>query len=60
MSLPAVFGTTVETVPWMGAYLGAEPGEVAEKRMRFPSGRAAGWAGLGGQSSLQGRLVCGR
>ncbi len=24
MSLPAVFGTTVETVPWTGAYLGPE------------------------------------
>jgi len=25
MSLPAVFGTTVETVPWPGAYLFADP-----------------------------------
>ena len=25
MSLPAVFGTTVETVPWAGPYLGADP-----------------------------------
>jgi hypothetical protein len=37
MSLPAVFGTTVETVPWTGAYLGAEPGAAAEKRVQFPS-----------------------
>jgi tetratricopeptide (TPR) repeat protein len=36
MSLPAVFGTTVETVPWPGAYLGADPGLVAEKRVEFP------------------------
>jgi hypothetical protein len=50
MSLPAVFGTTVETVPWPGAYLGAEPGAVAEKWRQFPGaepGLRAGvaWAG---------------
>ena len=32
MSLPAVFGTTVETVPWPGAYLGADPELVSERR----------------------------
>jgi tetratricopeptide (TPR) repeat protein len=37
MSLPAVFMTTVETVPWRGAYLGADPEMVAGKRMKFPS-----------------------
>ena len=37
MSLPAVFMTTVETVPWRGAYLGADAEIVAEKRMKFPS-----------------------
>jgi len=31
LSLPAVFGTTVDTVPWKGAYLGAEPEAVREK-----------------------------
>jgi tetratricopeptide (TPR) repeat protein len=36
MSLPAVFGTTVETVPWPGAYLGASPELTAEKRAQFP------------------------
>lgn len=36
LSLPAIFGTTVETVPWPGAYLGAEPKLAAEKRMRTP------------------------
>jgi tetratricopeptide (TPR) repeat protein len=36
MSLPAVFGSTVETVPWTGAYLGADADAVHEKRMRFP------------------------
>ena len=39
LSLPAVFGTTVETVPWPGAYLGADPGQVFDKRMRFPGVR---------------------
>jgi tetratricopeptide (TPR) repeat protein len=37
MSLPAVFGTSVETVPWAGAYLGAEPELVEQKRAGFPS-----------------------
>jgi tetratricopeptide (TPR) repeat protein len=36
MSLPAVFGTTVETVPWTGAYLGADAASAHEKRLRFP------------------------
>jgi len=36
MSLPAVFGTTVETVPWLGAYLGADSALVREKREQFP------------------------
>jgi tetratricopeptide (TPR) repeat protein len=30
MSLPAVFQTTIETVPWTGAYLGAAPQDDAE------------------------------
>jgi tetratricopeptide (TPR) repeat protein len=34
MSLPAVFGTTVDSVPWPGAYLGADPALVAEKRLQ--------------------------
>jgi tetratricopeptide (TPR) repeat protein len=50
LSLPAVFRTTVETVPWPGAYLGADPELAREKRQRLPS-RGAGprvglaWAG---------------
>jgi tetratricopeptide (TPR) repeat protein len=36
MSLPAVFGSTLETVPWPGPYLGAPPEFVAEKRRQFP------------------------
>ncbi|MGP8254048.1 MAG: tetratricopeptide repeat protein [Terracidiphilus sp.] len=35
MSLPAVFSTTVETVPWPGAYLGAEPDDICAKRAQF-------------------------
>jgi tetratricopeptide (TPR) repeat protein len=52
MSLPAIFGTTVETVPWTGAYLGADPELIAEKRAQFPRLRLEGqrrvgvaWAG---------------
>ena len=36
LSLPAVFGTTVETVPWPGAYLGADPELAAAKLLQFP------------------------
>ncbi|MGB6690096.1 MAG: glycosyltransferase family 9 protein [Terracidiphilus sp.] len=36
MSLPAVFGTTVETVPWPGAYLCADAELAEQKRKRFP------------------------
>jgi tetratricopeptide (TPR) repeat protein len=37
MSLPAVFGTTMETAPWSGAYLGADPALVLEKWKQFPA-----------------------
>ncbi len=36
LSLPSVFGTTVETVPWPGAYLGADPALAMEKWEQFP------------------------
>lgn len=36
MSLPAVFGTTVDSVPWFGAYLGAEAEAIAAKHAAFP------------------------
>jgi Tfp pilus assembly protein PilF len=50
MSLPSVFGTTVETDPWPGAYLRAEPEATAEKWTQFPSTRLGlriglAWAG---------------
>ncbi len=50
LSLPAVFGTTVDTAPWVGAYLGATAEPAAEKRSQFPSaGRqlrvGLAWAG---------------
>jgi tetratricopeptide (TPR) repeat protein len=37
MSLPAAFGTTVETVPWPGAYLFADSEDVEKKGAAFPS-----------------------
>jgi len=36
LSLPAVFRTKVGTVPWSGAYLGADADLVVQKRRRFP------------------------
>jgi len=39
LSLPAVFGTTVETVPWPGAYLGADPAHAFEKQAQTPHAR---------------------
>jgi tetratricopeptide (TPR) repeat protein len=36
LSLPAVFGTTPETVPWQGAYLGAELELIAKKAPELP------------------------
>ena len=48
MSLPAVFGTTPDTVPWPGAYLGADPALAREKRKKFsgPGPRVGlAWAG---------------
>jgi tetratricopeptide (TPR) repeat protein len=41
LSLPAVFGTTLETLPQTGAYLGAEPELAFAKRMRTPHVRPA-------------------
>lgn len=37
MSLPAVFQTQLDTVPWTGAYLGADAAEIAAKRSMFAS-----------------------
>ena len=39
MSLPAVFGTTPERVPWPGAYLAADPELVFDKWVHFPGDR---------------------
>ncbi len=49
MSLPAVFQTTTETVPWTGAYLGADPQRAHERRLEFPDirpGQRRGERGL--------------
>jgi hypothetical protein len=35
MSLPALFETTVATVPWLGPYLGADPGLTAEQEAKL-------------------------
>jgi tetratricopeptide (TPR) repeat protein len=35
MSLPAVFGTAVSTVPWLGPYLGAESELIAEREAKL-------------------------
>lgn len=51
MSLPAVFGTTVETVPWPGAYLGADPLLAFERRAQTPQVRP----GLGPRHDLAQR-----
>ena len=50
MSLPAVFGTIVETVPWPGPYLAADPTLAAARRSLLTAGRAGprigiAWAG---------------
>jgi Tfp pilus assembly protein PilF len=50
MSLPAVFHTTVDTVPWRGPYLGADPELVQRKLAEFPNTIAGprigiAWAG---------------
>ena len=50
MSLPAVFGVTLQTVPWTGAYLGADPAEARQTRLRLPGECSAlrvglAWAG---------------
>jgi tetratricopeptide (TPR) repeat protein len=46
MSLPAVFATTVETVPWPGAYLAADPELAFEKRAQFPGSHRFQFPGL--------------
>lgn len=37
LSLPAIFSTSIETVPWEGAYIGADAKLAAEKLALFPS-----------------------
>ena len=46
MSLPAVFRTTPDTVPWADAYLGAQPDEVRGIWAAFPSTVAGPRVGL--------------
>lgn len=63
MSLPAVLDTTIETVPWSGAYLSADAAEVATKGRQFPAlaGRAQvgiAWAGNPRYRSDAQRSMC--
>jgi hypothetical protein len=39
LSLPAVFGTTIETIPWPGAYLGADRERAFQRRLQTPYAR---------------------
>jgi tetratricopeptide (TPR) repeat protein len=41
LSLPAVFGTTIETVPWPGAYLGVDRKRAFARQLQTPNVRAA-------------------
>ncbi len=50
LSLPAVFGTTVDSVPWPGAYLAPDRAEALDKRCLFPAAHSSlrvglAWAG---------------
>lgn len=47
MSLPRVFGTTLETMPGAGRYLCADPNRVRAWRERLPEGRKVGIAFTG-------------
>ncbi|HEV2532976.1 glycosyltransferase family 9 protein [Phenylobacterium sp.] len=51
MSLPALFGTTLETVPWAPAYLRAEPARVERWRSRIGEGGFK--IGVAWQGSIQ-------
>jgi tetratricopeptide (TPR) repeat protein len=46
MSLPALFGTTVDTVPWPGPYLSADPEDAAAIALRSAPARTRGAATL--------------
>lgn len=39
--LPRVFGTTLQTIPWNGPYIHADPGRVAQWRPRVEAARTA-------------------
>lgn len=43
LSLPKLFGTTVETIPWRGPYLKADPSKVAAYRTRIGGATAVGF-----------------
>jgi tetratricopeptide (TPR) repeat protein len=46
MSLPSIYGTTLDTVPWNGAYVHADAGRIASWRDAMPPGAARLKVGL--------------
>jgi hypothetical protein len=46
LSLPAVFGTTIDTVPWPGAYLGADRALAFQRQQKTPYVRTIDQAGI--------------
>jgi hypothetical protein len=42
LSFPAIYKTDIDTVPWFGPYLKADPELVAQYRARLPTGRNVG------------------
>jgi tetratricopeptide (TPR) repeat protein len=47
LSLPAVFCTTIETVPWPGAYLGADRKRAFARRLETPFAQTTGQSRIG-------------
>jgi len=64
LSLPAVFATTVDSVPWSGAYLGADSVPIREKRSQYPTVRPGSlrvgiaWAGNPRYKADHQRSMC--
>ena len=61
---PAVFATTVDSVPWSGAYLGADSVPIREKRSQYPTVRPGSlrvgiaWAGNPRYKADHQRSMC--
>ena len=60
VSLPRIFGTTLESIPWSGPYLRVDPGRMAHwRRLRSGTKRLVGlaWAGQPGQGDDRKRSL---